>query len=201
MQIIDVQQGSPEWFEIKKLKMSASHAQAIGGNGKGLETYIYQLCADYLSSAEPEQFSNGDMERGIELEAQARFVYEMETGNEVKQVGFCQLDEYVGCSPDGFIGEDGLVEIKCPNDRLYLRRIVTGKIDPAYYWQMQMQLYVTDRKWCDYVVYNPHFEKRMLIERIEPDLEKIEKIKAGLEKGKQMIQEILDKYKGGKNDN
>lgn len=196
MKILNMEQQSPEWFAARQLRMTASNAQAIGNAGKGLETYIYDLCAEYLSIKEKEHYSNEHTDRGNELEAEARNVYEFETGNTVKEVGFCVLEENVGCSPDGFAGEDGLVEIKCLDDRPYLKMMVEDKIDSKYMWQMQMQMYVTGRKWCDYVVYNPNFGQNIIIRHVERDDKKIEAIKAGLEVGKKKIKDILDKVDG-----
>ena len=85
MKIIkDIEQGSQDWFDIRKGKMTASHAQAIGNQGKGLETYIYELMAEYFSSGEKEQFSNEHTERGNELETLARQIYELEKEVSVK---------------------------------------------------------------------------------------------------------------------
>lgn len=196
MKIINnITQGTPEWFEIRKGKMSASHAQAIGNIGKGLETYIYELMAESYSSAEKEQFSNEHIERGNELEATARGIYELENGIEVEQVGFVEYDEFVGCSPDGLVGEDGLIEIKCPNDTEYLKYLLFGKeqIDTKYVWQCQMQMLITERKWNDLIIYNPNFQKSMLVFRIEPDKEKFEALLKGFEIGKAKIKEIKEK--------
>lgn len=198
MKIIkDIQQGTPEWFKIREGKMTASHAQAIGNQGKGLETYIYELMAEYFSSGEKEQFSNEHTERGNELETLARQIYELEKEVDVQQVTFIELDEYVGCSPDGLIGKDGLIEIKCPNDTEYLKYLLNGskQIDTKYDWQVQMQLLITERKWCDLVIYNPNFKTPMLVFRREPDNECFEKLKNGFEIGKTKILEIKNKLK------
>lgn len=198
MIIHNFKQGSQEWHDIRKLKMTASHAQAIGNSGKGLETYIYDLCADYLSSAEKEQLDNEHIQRGNELEAQARFVYEAETGNTVQEVGFIEIDDRVGCSPDGLIGEQGLVEIKCPSDREYLKQMVLSSVKSEYVWQIQMQMLLCQRAWCDYVAYNPNFHQPFFIKRIEPCEKKMGSIAAGLGHGKEMIDKILNQYKGVK---
>lgn len=198
MKIIkDIEQGTPEWFEIRKGKMTASHAQAIGNVGKGLETYIYDLVSEEYSSAEKEQFSNEHTERGNELEATARGIYELENSVDVEQVTFVEYNEFVGCSPDGFVGDDGLVEIKCPNDTEYLKYLIfgEGQIDTKYIWQCQMQMLITDRKWNDLIIYNPNFKKSMLVFRIKPDLDSFEKLKKGFESGQKLQLEIKEKLK------
>lgn len=195
MKIHEMEQGSNEWFEIRKLKMTASNAQAIATAGVGLETYITNLVSEYLSSAEKEKFNNEHTERGHELEETARALYELEKGEKVEEVGFIELDEYIGCSPDGLIGKDGGLEIKCPSDSVYFKQIIENKIPSNYRWQVQMNLYITRRKWWDLVFYNPNFQKNMIIYRIFPNEDDFIKLGNGLEKGKEIINEYLNKYK------
>ena len=190
MKILDVKQRSPEWFEAKRGKLGASHAQAIGNQGKGLETYIIELMAEYFSNAEKESYTNEHIERGNELEAQARSIYEFETGNEVSEVGFVEYDDYVGCSPDGLVGDDGLIEIKCPSDKVYFQYMLDNKVDVGYYWQMQMQMLVTGRIWVDYVVYNPNYDKSIIIQRILPDAKSQEALLQGFVMAENRIVEI-----------
>jgi len=180
-------QGSPEWFSIRKGKLTASNAQAIATAGKGLETLVYDILAEKYSSAIPVSYTNEDMERGHELEEAARQIYELERGVKIEQVGFVELDEYTGASPDGLIGTDGLVEIKCKKDSVYLRALIENDIDSKYKWQLQMQLLVTGRGWVDFVDYCPNFTKSMNITRIEKDPEMQEKLKIGIEEGKKLL--------------
>lgn len=190
----DLQQGTSEWLQIRLGKFTASNASSVATAGKGLETLVFEKAEELVTGQIKEGFKNADMIRGNELEPKARNLYELETENIVSQVGFCELDEYVGCSPDGLVDEDGLVEIKSPTFRVFYEYLTTAKVDSKYMWQMQMQLLVTNRKWVDYVVYNPMFKKQpIIIKRIERDEEKIEKIKKGLEDGIKKLQEILEK--------
>ena len=92
MTIHNFEQGSDQWHEVRKGKMTASHAQEIGNSGKGLDTYITKLMARVFSSGEQEHFTNAHIERGIELEAQARDIYELQTGNIVEEVGFIEME-------------------------------------------------------------------------------------------------------------
>lgn len=194
MKIHKVEQGTPEWLELRKGKMTASHAQAIGNNGKGLDSYIMQIMSEYHSNAEKEHYTNGDIERGLELEPQAREMYELETGKEVEQVGFIESDEYSGCSPDGLVGDDGGIEIKCLNDLNHYKMIVNGEkeIDSKYKWQIQMNLLITGRKWWDYVGYNQNFKKSLLVFRITPDEKMQEKLREGLKNGSLKIKELKE---------
>ena len=194
MKIHKMDQRSDEWFDIRKGKLTASNAQAIGANGKGLETLVYQLLAEKYSNNK-EHYTNKDMERGIELEDQARMTYEVERNN-VKEVGFIELDEFVGCSPDGLVGKDGGIEIKCPNDAGFFKLMVNGRdaIESKYLWQVQMTLYITKRSWWDLVFYNPNFNQNILIFRITPVMFQSEKLMLGIETGKNLIKKLNKKY-------
>ena len=191
----DIVQRTPEWIEIKRGKMSASNAETIIANGKGLETYIYNLMAEYYSSAEKENYINADMQRGIDLEPEARLEFEFYTNLDVQEVGFIEYNDFIGVSPDGLIGDDGLIEIKCPNDSIYFKLLLSNNIKPEYIAQMQMQMYVTERQYCYFVSYNPNFEKSLYIKKINRDEEMIDKLKKGLERGTQLIKEIKENFR------
>jgi putative phage-type endonuclease len=194
MKEYDFEQCSEEWFAIRAKKMTASHAQAIATAGKGLETYIYDKMAEFYSTAPKENYSNPDIERGNELEDQARDVYELETGEEVRKVGFVEIDKFVGFSPDGLVGKDGGVEIKCLNDVNHFKLILTNKIPSQYLWQIQMTLYLSKKNWWDFVAYNPNFKQNIIIIRVEPDKKKFEKIENGILKGKELIEKLTKEY-------
>ena len=195
MKIYNFEQRTDEWFAIRRGKMSASNAETIIANGKGLETYIYNLMAEYYSSAEKENYINADMQRGIDLEPEAKIEFQFYTGLDIKEVGCVELNEYILASPDGLIGDDGLIEIKCPNDSIYFKLLLSNNIKPEYIAQMQMQMYVTDRQYCYFVSYNPNFEKSLYIKKINRDEEMIEKLKKGLERGTQLIKEIKKNFR------
>ena len=194
MKIYNFEQRTDEWYNIRKGKMTASNAETIIANGKGLETYIYNLMAEYYSSAEKENYINADMQRGIDLEPEARLEFEFYTNLDVQEVGFIEHNEFIGVSPDGLIGDDGLIEIKCPNDSIYFKLLLSNNIKPEYIAQMQMQMYVTDRQYCYFVSYNPNFEKSLYIKKINRDEEMIEKLKKGLERGTELIKEIKKQF-------
>lgn len=195
MEIINVEQGTPEWHEWRALRMTASHAQAIASGGKGLDTYILEMMAAYYSTAEKPSFSNSDMERGIELEPIAAMLYEFETGRKPEVVGFITEGDYIGVSPDRFVGDDGMMEIKCPSDKVYMKFLLDRKIDSKYMWQMQMQMQISGRKWNDYTVHNPNFEESIVITRVLPDQEKFDKLTEGYKIGIKKIKEIMEKMK------
>ena len=195
MKIYNFEQRTDEWYAIRRGKMSASNAETIIANGKGLETYIYNLMAEYYSSAEKENYINADMQRGIDLEPEAKIEFQFYTGLDIKEVGCVELNDYILASPDGLIGNDGLIEIKCPNDSVYFKLLLSNNIKPEYIAQMQMQMYVTDRQYCYFVSYNPNFEKSLYIKKINRDEEMIDKLKKGLERGTQLIKEIKKNFR------
>ena len=199
LQTHNVVQRTPEWHALRqKYPLTASNAQAIGNNGKGLETLVWTVLAEKHSFAEKDNYTNKDLERGVELEPQARAIYELETGNKVEVIGFATDEDITkvgGASPDGLVGEEGLVEIKCFEDSKHFKFSVTGlEIESQYQWQMQMQMLITGRKWCDFVAYNPNFKDSLLVIRVTPDKEMQEKIREGLKTGEKIIKEIESKY-------
>jgi len=196
----DIEQKSEAWFSLRREHpLSASNATAIITGGVGLETLCWTAIAERLSSKVVEHYENEHTIRGNELEPQAITIYELETGNEVEEVGFITNDKISksgGVSPDGLIRKDGMVEVKCPDDVKFLKLLAefneTGKItiELGYYRQMQMQMMFAERKWNDYVVFNPNFSPNILIQRVEPDKEVIKKLKIGLAVGEAIIKKI-----------
>ena len=185
----DLIQQSDEWFEVKKGKMSASHATAIGNCGKGLETYCRQIVKDMIV---PRQFyTNKDIERGNELEPIARTTYEFETGSPVKQIGFITYNDFVGCSPDGLVGEDGGLELKARNDDIHFGLLLGDSVDSSAIWQMNMNMLITGRKWWDFGSYNPNFKKSLFTKRFYPDEQKFTALLKGFSIGEELIKQLL----------
>lgn len=191
----EIAQGTEEWLNMRRGRLTASNAQAIGANGKGLDTYVLTLMAEKYATVQEEQYTNGHMERGNELEDQARTIYELENDVTIEQVGGVS-DGYVWVSPDGLIGEDGGIEIKCHNNVKHFGIILNGlkAVDTKYIWQVQMNLLITGRKWWDLVCYNPNFEQSLITFRIEPDEAKHEKLKLGIEAGIEKIKSYDKQY-------
>lgn len=199
MQIHNFEQHSDEWYNIRLGKFTASKAATIATAGTGLETLCFDLVAEILTKKKKETFSNAAMEQGNELEATARTLFELQTGKKVEQVGFVEIDEFSGCSPDG-LTEDAGVEIKCPQDSTYAKYLYDEKIKPEYYAQMQMQMLFCGREKWFYVVYNPNFEQEIVIKEVAADKDFQKKILDGLEKGKTRLKEILGKIQADKTD-
>lgn len=158
-----MEQGSDAWHQVKLGIVSASVFKdaMAGGTGKTRTTLMRKLCAERLTSLPEETYSNAIMERGTIVEAEAREYYAQINDCIVKEVGFVQMSEDVGCSPDGLIGEDGLIEIKCPNSSTHIGYILDNKMPTTYRQQVQGQLWVTGRKWCDFISYDPRVSKRI----------------------------------------
>jgi len=166
MRIIDCIQGGEEWYLVRLGKVTASRFSDVLAKGRGDSdsksrlTYLKQLRAERLTGIPEELFHNKAMQDGQDREAEARQVYANESGNEIIPVGFVELNEDVGCSPDGLVGEDGLVEIKCPYSRTHIDYIEADEVPTVYYAQMQGCLWITGRQWCDFVSYDPRVSCR-----------------------------------------
>jgi predicted phage-related endonuclease len=191
MNIINCIQGTDEWKKVRLGKLTGSDAHTIGVAGKGLDTLCLKKVAEILTGKAEEGYKSQAMQNGNDLEAEARNAYELETGNIVTQVGFCELDDMVGASPDGLIADDGGLEVKCKTDAVYVKELLGEPIDPEHISQMQFGMMVTGRSWWDYIVYNPNFEKSLIIRRVMRDEVAIAKIKAGVETGKALIKSYL----------
>lgn len=189
----DIEQGTKEWRDIRKLHFTASNANTIIANGKGLQTLVDDMLSEYYSSGNfPEytdDYKNYQMKRGNDFEEKARKIYEFETGNKVDTVGFIELDEHIGVSPDGLIGDDGLIEIKNHSDKVFLKLAETKKIDKKYLDQMQMQMFVSGRSWCDYFAFNPNFNPCYIKIRVNKDVETYKQIVEGLGAGKALLEQ------------
>lgn len=183
-------QGSDEWLNLRLGKFGSTDANTVSVNGAGLKTLVYKKIAEITSGQFENNFVNADMERGTRLESEAREIYELTTGNEVKEIGYWELSEYVAGSPDGIVGEKGMIEVKCPRDYKYIKFIADKKIEKKYDFQMQHLMYISDREWCDYIIYSENIGD-IIITRVYRDEEKIDKIKIGLEKGTSEIKKIL----------
>lgn len=194
MQIHNFEQHSEEWYNIRLGKFTASHADTIATAGQGLETLCFKVAAEKLTGRREETFKSAAMEQGNELEAVARTLFEMKTGYTVEEVGFVEIDDLEGSSPDGLIhigDEITGVEFKCPQDNTYAKLLFDRKIKPEYYAQIQMQMRHTEANRWFYCVYNPHFAEEMVIVEVAKDADFQDKLDKGLAKGKARVREIL----------
>jgi putative phage-type endonuclease len=158
-----MQQRSPEWYAERLGIPTASRisdvmAETKNGPAASRQNYLAELVIERLTGMPTESFTSPAMLRGIELEDVARTEYEIRTEDFVDQIGFIRHpDIEMGASPDGLVGNNGLVEIKCPNSATHLKTLLKGDIKPEYIWQMQCQMTCTDREWCDFVSFDDRF--------------------------------------------
>lgn len=178
---VDVEQSSPEWLSLRAGLPTASGFDKIvtskGEPSKSAKKYLYQLAGERLTGMPMETYQNAAMQRGQELEAEAREAYSFLTDNEVVPVGFCFRDEQkrYGCSPDGLIGEDGGLEIKCPTLAVAVEYLDYGKLPTDYYQQVQGSLFVTGRSYWDFLSYFPGLPPLLIrVKRDESFLQALE---------------------------
>lgn len=156
-------QGSAEWLADRCGKVTASRINdviAVRKDGKptaARDKYMRELIAEQLSGNAMEHFISKPMLWGIENEPEARSRYEVTRETFVDEVGFIKHPsiELAGASPDGMVGDDGLIEIKCPEPHTHVETLIRGQSDPQYYAQMQWQMACTGRAWCDFVSFDP----------------------------------------------
>lgn len=158
----EVIQGSPEWFSSRCGKVTASRvadilAKTKSGPSASRTNYMAQLIAERLTGTVEQSFTNAAMQWGTEKEPLARQAYEQENFVGVTEVGFVSHPtiEMAGASPDGLVGEDGLIEIKCPNTATHIDTLLSGDIPSKYKTQMAFQMACTGRAWCDFVSFDP----------------------------------------------
>ena len=187
-------QGSQEWLDFRKGKLTASHATAIGATGAGIKTYCMDITREMCGIEKPE-INNADIERGNEMEPIAITHYEMTTGLKVNAAGCITNSKYVNtlASPDGLVGSDGGIEVKARNDAKHYS-LIQGETKEIPKNQIQMCLLLSEREWWDFISFNPNFEKSMFVKRIYPDPKYFEKLKAGFKIGSELIKQYLETY-------
>jgi putative phage-type endonuclease len=162
-----MEQRTPEWFAKRLGKVTASRiadlmAKTKTGPGASRANYLAQLVTERLTGTPTESYKSPAMDWGIEQEAAARAAYSARTGVLVDEVDFVDHPTMqAGASPDGLVGEDGLIEIKCPNTSTMLEYLEDRTIPTKYRLQIQWQLAVTGRDWCDFVAYDPRLPEHL----------------------------------------
>lgn len=173
-----IQQGSPEWHQARLGKATASRiADVITRTKSGYSTsranYEAELIVERLTGTEIPKFTSAAMLHGIETEPQARDAYAFMRDCDVDLAGFVEHPTIpmAGASPDGLVGEHGLVEAKCPITATHIATLLTGAIPGEYLTQMYWQMACTGRKWVDYISFDPRLPARMqlFIKRVERD--------------------------------
>lgn len=185
----DIIQGSAEWFAARCGKVTASRvadviAKTKSGWGASRANYAAQLVAERLTGDVAESYTNAAMAWGTEQEPLARNAYSFMQDVDVAEIGFVDHPaiDMAGASPDGLVGDDGLIEIKAPNTATHLDTIIGGKVPEKYTVQMLWQMASTGRQWCDFVSFDPRLPERMrlFVKRVHRDDARIAQLESAV---------------------
>jgi putative phage-type endonuclease len=185
LRVITADQGSTDWHQARIGVPSGSKYGDIMAKGSGATraAYLTAIALERITGVREEFKTTKAMETGVEREPLARAAYEARTGEIVDEIGFCLHDTLqTGVSPDGLIGANGLAEYKCPQPKTHLEylRLEPGKCPTAYRWQVQGQLWVTGREWCDFASWCPDFplNAQLVVRRVYRDEKAIQELEA-----------------------
>jgi len=199
-----MEQRTDEWFAARLGCVTASRtaelmAKTKSGYSASRANYMAQLITERLTQTKADGFSSAAMNWGTETEPQARLAYEMMTGSDVVEDGFVLHPAIAGfgASPDGLVGDDGLIEIKCPNSATHIDTLLSEKVPAKYITQMQVQMLCTGRQWCDFVSFDPRLPGDMTYwcKRVEADYERHVEIENEVQKFLAEMQDKIAKLK------
>lgn len=197
-----MEQRSSEWFAARTGKVTASRvadivAKTKSGYSTSRANYMAELLCERLTGTVGETFKTFAMEWGITTEPLALAAYEAAKGVLVETVGFIphSVIPMSGASPDGMVGDDGLLEIKCPNTSTHLETLLSGNIPTKYVAQMQWQMACTGRQWCDFVSFDPRVPvtMQMFLDRLPRDEDYIKDLETEVTKFLAELDDQLDK--------
>lgn len=199
MIIHSIKQGTDEWYSARLGVVTASNFKAIitKGSGKTRANYMGKLAHEILTGQlAPQNFGSAAMQRGNTLEPEARDIYQEKTGLDVQEVGIAYLNEKkrIAASPDGLIDHEGGLEIKCPLPHTHEKYLIEGKIPKIYVPQVQGSLWVTGRKWWDFVSYAPEFKRNTVICRVYRDESYIRRLSTEILKFVDELDHLIDDY-------
>lgn len=197
MRFVDCEQGSEEWLQARLGRPSASNYAKLvttkGAKSTQAKGYILSLAAKIMTGEPTFVRVTEHMERGTMLEPYAREHYEAVTGNTVEEIGFCLHDTLeAGASPDGLIGDDGGLEIKCPSPSVHLEYLESSKLPSKYFQQVQGCLWITGREYWDFMSYHPDIKP--LIVRVARDEDFISKLEQEVTLACDEIARLVEKY-------
>lgn len=173
-----IEQGTPEWHALRVGKVTASRVADImrktrSGISASRQRYLGELVAERMTGVPTATYKSADMDWGSETEEQARRAYAIYTNAELVGVAFVDHPaiEMCGASPDRLVGDDGLIEVKCPATHTHIATLLGAPIDPDYATQMLWQMACTGRRWCDYVSFDPRMppDMQLHVARFERD--------------------------------
>jgi len=186
-----MEQRTEDWFAARLGKVTASRvadviAKTKTGYSASRENYMAQLVVERLTNTQAESFTNAAMQWGTDQEPFARAAYEVAQNVMVEETGLVDHPTIpmAGASPDGLIGEDGLVEIKCPNTATHIDTLLTQTVPAKYITQMQFQMACTGRQWCDFVSFDPRMpaKAQLFVKRVMRDEAFIKEIETEIKK-------------------
>lgn len=181
----EIVQGSDAWKAIRCGRVTASRisdiiAKTKSGPSASRANYLAQLVCERLTGVVADSYQSAAMAQGTEMEPDARSAYEFYQGVKVDQIAFAEHPTIkdAGCSPDGLVGSDGLVETKCPQPAAHLETLLSQAVPTKYLPQIHWQMACTGRAYCDYVSYNATFPEhmRLFIARVHRDEAKIKEL-------------------------
>lgn len=203
MKIVDVAQGTPEWLALRAGKVTASRLSDLmatikSGEAASRRDYKAQIAVELLTGTPMESsFYSPEMKWGNDQEPFARAAYEVDQGVMVDQVGFVlhPVIDRAGASPDGLVGEDGLLEIKAPKSSTHLDYIVANEVPEKYKLQMLWQMDCCTRQWCDFVSFDPRMPAhlQLFVKRFEVDYVRIMKMRESVQIFLSEVDELLAK--------
>lgn len=171
--MLEIKQGTDAWHQARLGKVTASKvadvmAKTKSGPSASRTNYMMELLCQRLTGNREEGYINAAMQRGTDMEPIARIAYEASESALVDQVGFVlhQSIPAFGASPDGLVGADGQIEIKCPNTAQHVEFLRTGKPEGKYIIQMQAQMACTGRDWCDFVSYDDRLPEALQYKKV-----------------------------------
>ena len=176
----EIKQGSDEWKQLRLGRVTASRvadviAKTKSGYSASRDNYMAQLICERLTGTVAESYTNAAMAHGVETEPLARAAYESYADVLVDEVAFVAHPtiEMAGASPDGLVGNDGLLEIKAPQTNTHIDTLLSNQVPTKYITQMQWQMVCTKRAWCDFVSFDPRLPNglQMFVKRVEFDTE------------------------------
>lgn len=198
IEIITCEQGTPEWFAARLGIPTASEFSTVMAKGKGSadsktrKTYMLKLIGERMTGEPTESYTNVHMERGKVMEEEARNFYAFQTDNEPELVGFIRNGEK-GCSPDSLIGPNGLLEIKTKLPHLQLAVLLAGELPSEHKAQVQGQIWIAEREWCDFVSYWPSLP--LFVTRVYRDEEYIKELSAEVDKFLSEMNDLQEQIK------
>jgi len=209
--LVNLEQGSDEWKQARLGHVTASCVADVMAKGKGgseaitRKKYKMRLVAERVTGQGQESFTSSAMEWGTMQEPFARQQYEVLHETFVEKTGFWKhpIHDYVGVSPDGLVGNDGLIEIKCPNSTTHLDYLIADQVPTEYYKQMQCQMWVTNRQWCDFVSYDPRIKSdknKLFVKRCVRDDAFIAEMEAEVLRFLNEVDDLLINLNGAENE-